>query len=166
MYNRNVTPVIYPVASVHLYCTHSIRPAVQAEDYKCIRTKNKWIVCAAYITLDEQKECHWCGVFWSYCKKWWRLGGGGGLGIMYMFWARICKPFKEPCNVIDSQPGGPVRQPNLSYRPARLYLLVESIPRYRFLGSLNVYKYGLNTLTTAHGQKNCVNSDLALSQID
>ncbi len=43
----------------------------------------------------------------------------------------------------DSQPAGPVRQPYLSYRPARLSRLSESIPRNRFLGSINVYKYGL-----------------------
>jgi hypothetical protein len=29
---------------------------------------------------------------------------------------------------IDSQPGGPVRQPYLTYRPARLHKLAESIP--------------------------------------
>ena len=29
---------------------------------------------------------------------------------------------------IDSQPGGPVRQPYLSYRPARLHRLVETTP--------------------------------------
>ena len=29
---------------------------------------------------------------------------------------------------IDSQPGGPVREAYLSYRPARLYRLAESIP--------------------------------------
>jgi hypothetical protein len=44
---------------------------------------------------------------------------------------------------IDSQPGGPVRQPSLTYRPARLHRLAESIPWHRFLGSLNVSKYGL-----------------------
>jgi hypothetical protein len=38
---------------------------------------------------------------------------------------------------IDYQPGGQVRQPYLSYRPARLHR------RNRFLGCLNVYKYGL-----------------------
>ncbi len=48
--------------------------------------------------------------------------------------ARICKPFKEPG--IDSQPGGPVRQPYLLYRLARLHRLAESIPRNRFLGFL------------------------------
>ncbi len=42
---------------------------------------------------------------------------------------------------IDSKPGVPVRQPYLSYRPARLHRLAESIHRNRFLGSLNVYKY-------------------------
>ncbi len=36
----------------------------------------------------------------------------------------------------DSQAGGPLRHPNLSYRPARLHKLAE-------LGSLKVYKYGL-----------------------
>ncbi len=42
-------------------------------------------------------------------------------------WARICKPFKEPRH--RSQPSGPVRQPYLSYRPARLHRsLSESIP--------------------------------------
>jgi hypothetical protein len=44
---------------------------------------------------------------------------------------------------IDSQPGGPLRQPYLLYRPARLHRLAESIPRNWFLGSLNVYKFGL-----------------------
>ncbi len=44
---------------------------------------------------------------------------------------------------IDSHPGGPVRQPYLSYRPARLHRLAKSIPQNRFLGSINIYKYGL-----------------------
>ncbi len=65
------------------------------------------------------------------------------IGLLYRpARARICKPFKEPG--IDSQPGGPVRQlPYLLYRLARLHRLAELIPRNRFLGSLNVYKYGL-----------------------
>jgi hypothetical protein len=57
--------------------------------------------------------------------------------------------YPEPVSVdllqspgIDSQPGGPVRQPYLAYRPARLHRMAESIPRNRFLGSINVYKYG------------------------
>ncbi len=65
-----------------------------------------------------------------------------GIGLLYRpARARICKPLKEPR--IDSQPGGPVRQPYLLYRLARLHRLAESIPRNRLLGSLNVYKYGL-----------------------
>ncbi len=44
---------------------------------------------------------------------------------------------------IDSQHGGPVRQPYLLYRLARLHRLAELIPQNRFLGSLNVYKYRL-----------------------
>jgi hypothetical protein len=55
--------------------------------------------------------------------------------------ARICKPFMSPG--INSQSGGPVRQAYLTYRPARLLRMAESIPWNRFLGSLNVYKYGL-----------------------
>ncbi len=44
---------------------------------------------------------------------------------------------------IDSQPGGWVQQPYWSYPAARLYRQAESITRNRFLGSKNVYKYGL-----------------------
>jgi hypothetical protein len=40
--------------------------------------------------------------------------------------ARICKPFKEPRSRFPAW--GPVRQPYLSYRPAGLHRLVESIP--------------------------------------
>jgi hypothetical protein len=72
-------------------------------------------------------------------------GGGGGLRIL------LCQSlFSEPVFIdrvkspgIDSKPGGPVRQPCLTYWPARLHRLAESIPRNRFLGSLNVYKFGL-----------------------
>ncbi len=44
---------------------------------------------------------------------------------------------------IDSQSGGPVRQHCLTYRPARLHRQAELIPWIRFLGSWNVYKFGL-----------------------
>jgi hypothetical protein len=46
---------------------------------------------------------------------------------------------------IYSQSGGPVRKPFSLYRHARLLRLAESISRNRFLGSINVYKYGLRT---------------------
>ncbi len=49
---------------------------------------------------------------------------------------------------IESQPGGPVRQPYLSFEPVRPQA-TESIPRNRFLGSINVYKYGRWTVTAA-----------------
>ncbi len=55
---------------------------------------------------------------------------------------------------IDFQPGGPVRQPYLSYRPTRLHRLAESISRNLFLGSINVYKYGL-VLYTPPSQTTC-----------
>jgi hypothetical protein len=43
---------------------------------------------------------------------------------------------------IDSQFGGQVRQPYLTYEPARLHRLAESVLWNSFLGSLNVYKFG------------------------
>jgi hypothetical protein len=72
------------------------------------------------------------------------MGTRNRVGIGLLYWPardRICKPFQEPA--IDSQPGGPVRQPYLLYRLARLHRLAESVPRNQFLGSLNIYKYGL-----------------------
>ncbi len=42
----------------------------------------------------------------------------------------FCRPFTEP-------------EIDLSYRPAGLHSLAASIPRNRFLGSINDYKYGL-----------------------
>ncbi len=51
---------------------------------------------------------------------------------------------------IDSQPGGPVRQPYICRTGPTVY-----IPRNRFLGSINVYKYGLcgrDTVSCAWGQ--------------
>ncbi len=44
---------------------------------------------------------------------------------------------------INSKHGGPVRQPYLTYRPARLHRLAISIPWNRLLGSLKIYKYEL-----------------------
>jgi hypothetical protein len=65
---------------------------------------------------------------------------------MLLFRDGIFKSFMEPWN--RSQPGGPVQQPYLSYQPARLHSLAESIPRNQFLGSINVYKYGLSCSVT------------------
>jgi hypothetical protein len=85
-----------------------------------------------------------------------------GIGLLYRpSRACICKPFKEPG--FDSQLGGPVQQPYLLYRLARLHRLAESIHglfkrshiRAQAIlasgigslesipGSLNVYKYRL-----------------------
>jgi hypothetical protein len=50
---------------------------------------------------------------------------------------------------IDSQPGGPVQKPYLTYRPARLHRLAESVSWNRFLGSLNINKFGLCMLASA-----------------
>jgi hypothetical protein len=55
--------------------------------------------------------------------------------------ARIFKPLKEPRNRFSAW--GPVRQPYLTYRPARLHSLSETIHWNRLLVSWNVYKYGL-----------------------
>jgi hypothetical protein len=72
--------------------------------------------------------------------------GGGGVIIRdrtgRIFRGRICRPFKEPRNRFPAW--RPVRKPYLSYWPARLHRLTKSIPRNRFLGPINVYKYGLS----------------------
>ncbi len=66
-----------------------------------------------------------------------------GIGLSYRpARAHICRPFKEPRNWFWAWRAGK-RQPYLSYRPARLHRLAESIPRNRFLGFINLYKYGL-----------------------
>jgi hypothetical protein len=54
-------------------------------------------------------------------------------------------PEPVPVDLLRST-GVPVRQPYLPYRPARLHRLAESISPNRFLGSINVYKYGLCSL--------------------
>ncbi len=55
--------------------------------------------------------------------------------------ARICRSFKETRYRFSARRAG--TKPYLSYWPARLHRLANSIPRNRFLGSINVYKYGL-----------------------
>ncbi len=76
--------------------------------------------------------------------------------VALFFGDAICAGFAEPVFVnllrspgspgTDSQPGGPVRKPYLSYRPARLHRQAISIPRNRFFCSFNVFKYGLRIL--------------------
>ncbi len=63
----------------------------------------------------------------------------------------------------DSQPGGPVWQPYLLYRPAGLHRLSESIPRNLFPGSLNIYKYGLCSWINRSLTGDKVNSGIGLS---
>ncbi len=55
--------------------------------------------------------------------------------------ARICRSCKETRYRFSAWRAG--TKLYLSYWPARLHRLTKSIPRYRFLGSINVYKYGL-----------------------
>jgi hypothetical protein len=55
--------------------------------------------------------------------------------------ARICRSFKETRYRFSARRAG--TKAYLSYWPARLHRLADSIPRNRFLGSINVYKYGL-----------------------
>ncbi len=64
---------------------------------------------------------------------------GGFFSLFHL--ARIYKPFKEPRIWFPAWRAGTVQQPYLSYWPARLHRLAESIPWNRFLGPLNVYKF-------------------------
>jgi len=55
---------------------------------------------------------------------------------------RICKRLRSPG--IDSYVAWRAGTTNrIMYRPARVHRLAETIPRNQFLGSLNVYKFGL-----------------------
>ncbi len=56
-------------------------------------------------------------------------------------WARICRSFKEIRYRFSAWRAG--TKPYLSYWPAKLHRLAKSIPRNRFPGSINIYKYGL-----------------------
>jgi hypothetical protein len=58
--------------------------------------------------------------------------------------ARICKSFQKPRNRFPAWRAD-IAYDTLFIVPARqaTYRLAESIPRNRFLGSLNIYKYGL-----------------------
>jgi hypothetical protein len=89
--------------------------------------------------------CSFAMVSWSFVTVcFWFCNENLLLASLYRI-ARICKCVRSPG--IDSQPGGPVRQPYLTYRVARPYRMAEMIPFNQFLGSLNVYKFGLRTLT-------------------
>jgi hypothetical protein len=66
--------------------------------------------------------------------------GTSALAATQVARARICKPLKDP----ESIPSMPGRHGNPLCRTGPPgYRLAASIPRNRFLGSLNVYKYGL-----------------------
>jgi hypothetical protein len=54
--------------------------------------------------------------------------------------ARICKPFKEPRNLFPACRAGTTTQFDCQAR------LAESISWNRFMGSLNVYKFGIRML--------------------
>jgi hypothetical protein len=55
--------------------------------------------------------------------------------------ARICRSFKETRYRFSAWRAG--TKPYLSYWPAKQHRLAKSIPRNRFPGSINIYKYGL-----------------------
>ncbi len=61
---------------------------------------------------------------------------GNGMKLNYM--SPNLKTFLRSPEIV-SQPGGPVQQLYFTYRPAAGYIGC----RNRFLGSLNVYKFGL-----------------------
>jgi hypothetical protein len=62
-----------------------------------------------------------------------------------LFGRQTARRRPAPCTGIFKQSMGARNRVGigLSFRPARLYSLVELIPWNRFLGSLNVYKFGL-----------------------
>ncbi len=61
-------------------------------------------------------------------------------------WSAECTPLLQCWNLEQSLGAGNRAGIGMSYRPARLRRLAESIPWNSSLGSLNVYKFGLCTL--------------------
>ncbi len=57
--------------------------------------------------------------------------------------ARICRPFKEPRNRFPAWRAGTTTLFVVPVRQATVHTLAESIPPNRYLGYINVYKYGL-----------------------
>ncbi len=74
--------------------------------------------------LWEIDSASLCGLCWNFRTIWGRLGTVLLYRLpAYVAWTRICKPFKELWNRFPAW--RPVRQPYLSYRPARLHGLSE-----------------------------------------
>jgi hypothetical protein len=88
---------------------------------------------ACKVTQSDDSIVFWFSTGW----------GGGGFLPCYADQARdnILKLLRSPG--IDSQPGGPVRQPYLAYRSARLHRPAGSIPLEVIPGFLEVKKYRL-----------------------
>ncbi len=63
------------------------------------------------------------------------------IGPFWVTRAGICRSFKETRYRFSAWRAG--TKPYLSYWPARLHRWAKSTPRNRFLGSINVYNYGL-----------------------
>ncbi len=95
----------------------------------------------------------------NHCRSTPSTSGQSQSGCIYKLTrARICRPFKEPrARIWRSFKETRYRfsgwragtKPYLSYWPARQHRLAKSIPRNRFLGSINVYKYGLRNRFSA-----------------
>ena len=82
----------------------------------------------------ESRLCIWLILS---LKKWLSSRSWQWLGLDVR--ARICKPRKR------GAARRAIRQPYLTFWPARLKRLAESIPWNQFLNSLKVYKFGLYT---------------------
>jgi hypothetical protein len=77
----------------------------------------------------------------------------GSLPHLLLYNVELDQSYTEPVFVdllrrpgIDSQPGGPVRNPSCRTGPPGYIGWRNRFPRNRFLGSINVYKSGLWTL--------------------
>ncbi len=95
----------------------------------CMLTYFKYCSESQYMVVEERIETQQLQPADNSCEfRWWLR-------------ARICRSFKENRNRFPAWRAG--TKPSFSYWPARLHRLAKSIPRNRFLSSINVYKYGL-----------------------
>jgi hypothetical protein len=95
-------------------------------EYGLINSHFQSPMACRYETCCLDKLTNYGG--WSYCQRMGDDRAWGSSSILSFIGSEpvFANLLRSPR--IDSQPGGPVRQPYLSYRPAKLHRLAESTP--------------------------------------
>ncbi len=95
------------------------------------------LILPSWLNVRQKAAVTTLCTLWYKYLSWEYVRRGNSAGIR----ARICRSFKETRYRFSSWRAG--TKSYLSYWPAKLHRLAKSIPRNRFPGSINIYKYGL-----------------------